>query len=973
MSNNQYIYGNQNISGSLNIASGYTALIGNTTVNSNLLYRGLILQGGYSTTVQRQQNLMTFGALGTSYIDPNPFNDTAAGNDRNWHIGSISDTDYFQSPRFSFINSGSERLTILQNNGNVGIGTTNPLAKFVISSGSNENIEFIPGSTTYNGGVLEYINRTSETTRPDFNFFLNSVGGGAFKFFTNGANERMRINSSGNVGIGTTSPSYKLEVSGTIGVSNNLYWKSGDGVDWYIQGQANGPVIRMKYDSSTLNRNGALGWVDNSNVKSDILTWDNSKAYFNTNVGIGTSSPTIKLDVQEPTGTGNQVIGRFFAGTNTNGSAGGIALGSTQTTGGYIYGVQTAASSGDLVFGVQNLGSYAERMRILSNGNVGIGTTTSSDRLTVSGSVTSIGQLNNTNGSFLIDHPGVNTWKIGITDLNTSTLSIGNDYGGTFSNKALNITNTGNIGIGTTVPSSSLDIKAASAYITLTETGLNRTGKLGYTDGANLRLENDSASNTYIGTYNNLFLSYNGGNTAIGKTSANSTLDVNGNTIISGSLTITGSTNYINISGSVDKTAGSIAIHHPSVNIWRIGVTSTNTTTFSIGKDGDGSPFTDKIFNITNSGYVGLGKTSPIARLDVNGSAIISGSLSVMNGYNVLIGNATASSEAGLIIGPPPAGGTGEGGQLILQSTGGTYTSASMIDTYQNQFRILRGTNTTSDASLINVNLQNGNFGIGTASPNAKLDVNGDTIITGSLNFDITGTTRHAKIFTGTTPNPNPFSSTLISGYGASGTGLILQSGVTNVNNIGGIKITDSGVAIWGSGDTDLFRAVNEDSNDLKFVITNNGSVGIGMATGSTAWQLHLSTDSAAKPSTNTWTISSDSRIKENIIEADYDICYDIVKNLPLKRYTWKQEAYTTEQVTDRSKLGWIAQDVETVFPKAVSTYSFNGVGNFHIDDCKSLNSDQIYAAMYGTIKKLINENDLLKIELQSIKTHIGL
>ena len=247
--------------------------------------------------------------------------------------------------------------------------------------------------------------------------------------------------------------------------------------------------------------------------------------------------------------------------------------------------------------------------------------------------------------------------------------------------------------------------------------------------------------------------------------------------------------------------------------------------------------------------------------------------------------------------------------------------------------------------------------------------------ITGSIDFNIVGSNRHAKIFTGTTPNPNTFgATTLISGYGENGYGLILQSGDGVVtNDIGGIKITDDGVAIWGSGDNDLFRAVNEDSNDLKFVITNNGSVGIGMDTGSTAYQLHLSTDSAAKPSTNTWTISSDIRLKENIIEADYDMCYDIVKNLPLKRYTWKPEAYTNEQVTDRSKLGWIAQDVEALFPKAVATHSFSGVGDFHIDDCRSLNSDQIYAAMYGTIKKLINENDILKSELQTIKTHIGL
>ena len=60
--------------------------------------------------------------------------------------------------------------------------------------------------------------------------------------------------------------------------------------------------------------------------------------------------------------------------------------------------------------------------------------------------------------------------------------------------------------------------------------------------------------------------------------------------------------------------------------------------------------------------------------------------------------------------------------------------------------------------------------------------------------------------------------------------------------------------------------------------------------------------------------------LKENIELADLDRCYEIVKSVPLKRYTWKDNVYTLEQVTDRSKLGWIAQDVQAAFPKAVNS-----------------------------------------------------
>jgi hypothetical protein len=125
------------------------------------------------------------------------------------------------------------------------------------------------------------------------------------------------------------------------------------------------------------------------------------------------------------------------------------------------------------------------------------------------------------------------------------------------------------------------------------------------------------------------------------------------------------------------------------------------------------------------------------------------------------------------------------------------------------------------------------------------------------------------------------------------------------------------------------------------------GNVGIG--TTAPAYKLQLDTDSAAKPSTNTWTIASDERLKTNIQLADLDTCYNLVKNLPLKRYTWRDDVYTVEQVPDRSKLGWIAQDVEGVMPKAVERKEM-----FGYEDCRTLNSDQLIASLYGAVQKII-------------------
>jgi len=79
----------------------------------------------------------------------------------------------------------------------------------------------------------------------------------------------------------------------------------------------------------------------------------------------------------------------------------------------------------------------------------------------------------------------------------------------------------------------------------------------------------------------------------------------------------------------------------------------------------------------------------------------------------VTIGNITStpSTEATLNVYPPMTSGTGEGGQILLAASGGLYTSASMFDTYQNQFRILKGTNTGgSTAAYFNLNLHTGNI-----------------------------------------------------------------------------------------------------------------------------------------------------------------------------------------------------------------------------------------------------------------------
>jgi hypothetical protein len=180
--------------------------------------------------------------------------------------------------------------------------------------------------------------------------------------------------------------------------------------------------------------------------------------------------------------------------------------------------------------------------------------------------------------------------------------------------------------------------------------------------------------------------------------------------------------------------------------------------------------------------------------------------------------------------------------------------------------------------------------------------------------------------------------------------------------------------------------------------LITSGKIGVGIS--NPIYSLQLATDSAGKPGSNTWTIVSDERIKTNIQLADTNRCCDIIKAIPLKRYTWRDDVYTSDQVSDRSKLGWIAQDVEKLIPKAVSKNRFTYNPHYEekeftyqtmingeivtqtathsvlvedtIEDCRDLDTDQIYAVMYGALQKVIADNERLTQQISSILARLG-
>jgi hypothetical protein len=181
---------------------------------------------------------------------------------------------------------GSERLRI-DTSGNVGIGTSSPLFDLQVQN-SSSTIS-LGGTPTTNGtGRLKFINSNAVV---NWQISTNDSVGGAFEFTPSTAaggstftTPAMLINSSGNVGIGTSSPAKRLDV---IGAGDSQFRVGSAAATSYDIGRVNANGLLQFYG----NQSGANGFIF-TGADGERMRIDSSG-----NVGIGTSSPSGKLDV----------------------------------------------------------------------------------------------------------------------------------------------------------------------------------------------------------------------------------------------------------------------------------------------------------------------------------------------------------------------------------------------------------------------------------------------------------------------------------------------------------------------------------------------------------------------------------------------------------------------------------------------------------------------------------------------------
>ena len=726
--------------------------------------------------------------------DGNTVNFTSTDNRMQIRIKDNDTTGYVGVENSTFylgLNAGigTNNLSI-KSDGGVGIGTFAPNRQLHIS-GSGVTVAAKVEATDGSQSSIDLKNSEGE-------FRIINDGGELSIYDQTDTTERLRIDTAGFVGIGTNNPFYQLDVHTTTGTGLRVKDDNGWATIRVEGGGDTDNVLELanygSAGSGSLIRTTGTGHLRLFAGNTEAIRIDGTTQ----NVGVGETTPNAALHVTTGTDADGIIIQRNSTTGGTSAQLGFMpSTNSSGTPNLWIKGIRGAGSYNDnyMTFGTNSL----ERMRINAVGNIGIGTTSPSQKLQVAGTILA--------DTALAASSGTNAIGIGPESAITDTSS-------TYRIKLLSNSNDGK-----------LTTYAYGSYLTL-KAGVDGTNyannwsKIELRDGGGV-----GSNNAHMKFYTHgdeRMVIDNDGNVGIGSTDPQNILDLgvgtHGRGIAWGGSNGTAHYNTIwseyssasiIIGAGLKGATGSSTFLNPFTGTYgyaaiELDSFSDDGIKFYTGADSartkDAAITPTEQMRLTNAGRLGIGTTSPVQKLDVQDGFIRVQSPDVggVAPPVITIGQMTNAYQAGM--------------------SSNVHLSMKTTNNVGNFYWYLNSN--TPTMTLLNT----GNLGLGTTSPASELEVKAATPVV----------TVHATTLTGTTlgdKGPKLLFKADSSTAGNGGEIVFAGAGDTNVERWAAISGHISSNTVDGCAGHLVF-ATKETSTGTslseRMRITNSGNIGIG-------------------------------------------------------------------------------------------------------------------------------------------------